>query len=46
MSIKYQQSPEKYLHNIAESKLSIYDRVEIGDQDLWIPTPELETLLL
>ncbi len=45
MNIKYQQSPQKYLQNIAESRLSIYDRIEIGDPDLWIPTSELETLL-
>ena len=45
MSLKYQQSPQKYLKNIAENRLSIYDRIEVGDPDLWIPTPELEVLL-
>jgi hypothetical protein len=34
-----------YLHNISKSGLSIYDSIEIGDNDLWIPTPELELLL-
>ncbi|MBD3329391.1 restriction endonuclease [Candidatus Dojkabacteria bacterium] len=45
MSIKYEQSPQKYQKHISESSLSIYDRIEIGDPDLWIPTPELEILL-
>ncbi len=45
MTIKYERSPEKYQRNISESRLSIYDRIEIGDPDLWIPTPELEKLL-
>ncbi len=34
-----------YLDNIAQSGLSIYDPIEIGDPRLWIPAPELETLL-
>jgi hypothetical protein len=34
-----------YVHNISKSGLSIYDSIEIGDNDLWIPTPELELLL-
>ena len=45
MSLKYHQSPEEYIQKISESRLSIYDQVEIGDPDLWIPTPELEKLL-
>ena len=45
MSFRYEQSPQKYQLNIAEKKLSIYDRIEIGDPDLWIPTPDLEKML-
>ena len=30
---------------IRESGLSIYDPIEIGDPEFWIPTPELEALL-
>lgn len=45
MKIKYEQSPQKYQRSISENKLSIYDHIEIGDPDLWIPTPELEYLL-
>jgi hypothetical protein len=35
----------RYVEAIRKSGLSIYDPVEIGDPDLWIPTPELESLL-
>jgi hypothetical protein len=45
MTIKYEQSPQKYRRHISESRLSIYDRIEIDDSDLWIPTSELENLL-
>jgi hypothetical protein len=37
--------PERYVETIRRSGLSIYDHIEIGDPDLWIPTPELEQLL-
>jgi len=30
---------------IRESRLSIYDPIETGNQELWIPTPDLEKLL-
>lgn len=43
--IKYEQLPQKYQRSISDSRLSIYDRIEIGDPELWIPTPELEKLL-
>jgi hypothetical protein len=36
---------ERYISNIKRSGLSIYDPVEIGNPELWIPTPELEQLL-
>jgi hypothetical protein len=35
----------RFVTNIKRSGLSIYDPILIGDPDLWIPTPELETLL-
>ena len=37
--------PQRFVTNIAKSGLSIYDPIEIGDPNLWIPTPELESLL-
>lgn len=37
--------PDRYVREIARSGLSIYDSIEIGDPRLWIPAPELETLL-
>lgn len=37
--------PERYVEGIRRSGLSIYDPIEIGDPELWIPTPELEQLL-
>lgn len=37
--------PERYVQAIRQSGLSIYDPIEIGDPELWIPTPELEQLL-
>lgn len=35
----------EYAEAIKRSGLSIYDQIEVGDPALWIPTPELETLL-
>ena len=37
--------PERYVEAIRQSGLSIYGRIEIGNTELWIPTPELEQLL-
>jgi hypothetical protein len=37
--------PHRFVKAIRASGLSIYDPIEIGDPDLWIPTPELEALL-
>ena len=37
--------PERYIEAIRWKRLSIYDRIEIGDPELWIPTLELEQLL-
>ena len=36
---------KRYVEAIRRSRLSVYDRIEIGDPELWIPTPELEQLL-
>jgi hypothetical protein len=36
---------QPYVEAIRQSGLSIYDPIEIGDPKLWIPAPELETLL-
>ena len=37
--------PARYVEAIRRSGLSIYEPVDIGDPDLWIPRPELEQLL-
>ena len=34
-----------YVRSIADSGLTIYDPIEIGDPELWVPTPELEAIL-
>lgn len=39
------EGPESYVKAIREKRISIYDPIEIGDPELWIPTPELEVLL-
>ena len=38
-------NPQKYVEAIKASNLSIYDEIEIGDPELWIPTPDLEKIL-
>lgn len=38
-------TPVRYVEAIRQSGLSIYDSIEMGDPDIWIPTPELEELL-
>jgi hypothetical protein len=37
--------PQRYVAAIARSGKTIYDPIEIGDEELWIPSPELEKLL-
>lgn len=37
--------PRRFVSNIADSGLTIYDDIEVGDPSLWVPTPELEALL-
>lgn len=39
------KNPQDYVSRISSSGLTIYDPVEIGDPNLWIPSSELETLL-
>ena len=34
--------PKRYVGAIRQSGLAIYAPVEMGDPELWIPTPELE----
>ncbi len=36
---------QNYVKRIADRGLSIYDPIDPGDPDYWIPTPELERLL-
>jgi hypothetical protein len=38
-------TPEHYVTAIRQSGLTIYDPIAIGDPELWIPAPELETIL-
>lgn len=40
-----QKNPDHYARAIAASGRTIYDQIEVGDPELWIPTPELEVLL-
>jgi len=37
--------PQFYARNIRRSGLTIYDPIEIGDPNFWIPAPALESLL-
>lgn len=37
--------PHRYYHAIRDSKLTIYDPIDVGDPGLWIPTNELGRLL-
>ncbi|MGQ0834270.1 MAG: restriction endonuclease [Gammaproteobacteria bacterium] len=39
------KSTGAYRRAISASALSIYDPIQIGDPDLWIPSPTLETML-
>ncbi|WP_422010401.1 hypothetical protein [Reyranella sp.] len=42
---KSNPSPSAYIEALRKSGLSIYDGIEIGDPTLWIPSPELESIL-
>ncbi|WP_298273546.1 hypothetical protein [Geobacter sp.] len=39
------KSSQQFVKAISQSGLSIYDDIEVGDPNLWIPAPDLETLL-
>lgn len=39
------QGAERYVRAISRCHISIYDPIEPGDPDLWIPAPELQELL-
>ncbi len=39
------KGPERYVKSIQKKGISIYDHIEIGDPELWIPTHELGILL-
>ncbi len=39
------QKVSKYVDSISKSGLSIYDPIEVGDPNLWIPSGELEVIL-
>src|ERR1039458_3550052 len=43
--MKKTSNPQIYVENIRRSGLTIYDPIEIGDLNLWIPAPALESLL-
>lgn len=40
-----EKSPNEYVEAIQASGLSIYDVIEVGDPNLWIPSPALESIL-
>lgn len=42
---EHAESLDRYVIAIRERGITIYDAIEIGDPDLWIPTPALESLL-
>jgi hypothetical protein len=37
--------PHAYIQAITKSGLTIYDAIDVGDPELWIPSRELEILL-
>jgi len=45
MTTKPTLDAAKFVTEIRQSGLSIYDPIEVGHPNLWIPTPELQTLL-
>jgi len=45
LSIESKNETGQYVEAIRRSGMSIYDPIEIGDPELWIPTSELEVLL-
>src|SRR5258708_7703534 len=45
MPVPQPTEPLRFVTAISRSGLSIYDRIEVGDPELWIPAPELQALL-
>jgi len=43
--LDYAMSINPFIRNLTSSGLSIYDKIEIGDPDLWIPADSLEQIL-
>lgn len=43
--INQEHKSKQYVEKIRRSGLSIYDPIAVGDPELWIPTPELESIL-
>jgi hypothetical protein len=43
--ISSNQKINKYVRAISKSSLTIYDPIEIGDSELWIPSDQLENIL-
>jgi hypothetical protein len=39
------ERPNRFVKAISQSGLTIYDPIEVGDPNLWIPAPNLESLL-
>lgn len=45
MTTKPPTDPSRFVAAISARRLSIYDPIEVGDPELWIPAPELQALL-
>lgn len=43
--MNYLENALNKVHNIFKSDLSIYDKIEVGDNDLWLISQELEAIL-
>lgn len=39
------ENPQRFVEAIRRSGFTIYDPIDMGDPELWIPTPDLEYLL-
>lgn len=45
MPARLPPAARRYVENIRQSGLNIYSPIEIGNPSLWIPTPDLQTIL-
>ena len=43
--MNYLKSALNKVRNISKSELSIYDNIEVGDNDFWLISQELEAIL-